>query len=411
MATCFAALVSAPGLRGGGLIPFLAYYTLASAAYLLAVGRLGRDRMPLTLVWGFAVLFRLLMLFTSPALSDDVYRYIWDGRLLGVGANPYAFPVNDPALDAFTIPARAMVNHDWMASPYLPSAQLLFGLVYRLVPGSVLAFQILATTLDLATGWLVMDLLRGLGRPRRGVLIYLWSPLVVVEFAHSAHIDAWMIFLTVLAFWFLIRAGGDAANGKFGRYASALALGAATLTKGVPGLLAPLFLRRWRWCGLGIYLLVVLVPLALFGLGAGWGLDGPLDGGGVFGAQRIYLRQWNYNSGLYHWLEVRLSGVSTEGAVPLAPETETAIISAKTISGLLFALVLAATTVWAWRREDAQDQAQGDDLRDRNLALLRFVPLIWGAFLLLTTTLHPWYVTMILPFLPFLLPREGRAAR
>ena len=303
--------------------------------------RLERQPVPLRVIWGFAVLFRLTLLFSPPSLSNDIYRYIWDGHLLNLGVNPYAFPVNSAALEPFATPLRALVNHNWMASPYLPAAQLLFGLLSRIAPQSITAFQITAAVLDLGTGWLVMDLLAKLGLARQRVLIYLWNPLVVVEFAHAAHVDAWMIFLMMLAFWLLRRSTQP--------LLSAIALAAATLTKGLPALLAPLFLRRWGWKGTALYVLIITGALAVFAAGAGWGLSGPLDGRGVFGAMRIYLDRWNYNSGLYHWLEVALTGVHTPGAVPIDPPPKEPIRLAKTISG---ALQLAAALIaggLAWR--------------------------------------------------------------
>jgi hypothetical protein len=414
MATCFTALTTYPSLRGSYVIPFFGYFSLASFAYLLAVGRLGRDRTPLSVIWGFAILFRLLLLFTAPTLSDDIFRYLWDGRLLSQGINPYAFAVNDPALDTYAIPARAFVNHDWMASPYLPAAQLYFGLVYKIFPGRVLAFQVGSMLLDLGAGWLVMDMLRLLGLPHRRALVYLWSPLVVIEFAHGAHADALMIFLIVLAFWCLVRMV-KAPGGIWWSVASALALAAATLTKGFPALLAPLFLRRWGWRELGVYLLAVITPLSIFALGAGWGFSGPPDGTGLFGALRIYMRQWNYNAGLYHYLEVYLTGVRTQGAVPLGPDTEEAIRLAKLISGGLMGLVMLGLTYWAWRwdkpragsdSEPRNGRTTADSTR-RTLGLLRLAVAPLGFFLMLTTTVHPWYVAMIMPFLPFLLPGDG----
>jgi len=121
------ALLPLPSLRGPHVLDLLGYFTLASAAYFIAVYRLDRDRIPVAMIWGFAMLFRILLLFSTPSLSDDIYRYIWDGHLFARGINPYAYPVNSPLLDGIEIHMRALVNHNWMASPYLPVAQLLFG--------------------------------------------------------------------------------------------------------------------------------------------------------------------------------------------------------------------------------------------------------------------------------------------
>jgi hypothetical protein len=140
-----------------------------------------------------------------------------------------------------------------------------------------------------------------------------------------------------------------------------------------------------------------LGSLSLFAVSAGWGLTGPLDGTGIFGATRIYLQHWNYNSGIYHWLEVLLSGYQTPGAVPVEIVGENPILLARaTTTGLLSLAVLVSGWL-AWRTK----------LDDIDLLRLSIIPL--GAYLLLTSTLHPWYVTLVIPFLPFLTPREGEA--
>ena len=137
------------------VIPFLVLYGAACLSYGAAVTSLAlRDdgavgpstaalRGPahgrtLPLILGLAVLFRVTLLFTTPpTLSTDVYRYIWDGRMTNAGVNPYAHTVDSPLLDPFDSPQRALVNHRWMASPYLPAAQAFFAAVYRLAPDSV----------------------------------------------------------------------------------------------------------------------------------------------------------------------------------------------------------------------------------------------------------------------------------
>lgn len=377
-------------------LPFLALFAIAALVYTLGVCQVlrrgdrgaGSRNSALLIIAGWAVLFRVTLLFTSPpTLSDDVYRYIWDGRLANAGVNPYAHAVASPLLDAFDSPQRALVNNDWMASPYLPVAQALFALVYRLAPDSPLAFQIAAALFDLLTGWLIIDLLHRLGLPRAWSLLYLWHPLVVVEFAHGAHVDALMIFLIVASLWALVALGA--------RSISALLLAAATLTKGLPILLLPVVARRWgrrRTVLFGGLLVVACLP---FALDAGWGLVGPLDGEGLFGALRIYGARWNYNGGFYHWLEVLLSGYPTPGAVPPEVVGRRPILAAKLIVGTLLVLALVAT--W-WKARRSKD--------DLGLIRLALVPL--ASYLLLATTVHPWYATIVVPFLPFLPPREGK---
>jgi alpha-1,6-mannosyltransferase len=374
-------------------ISFLWLYALACLGYGIAVRwslRGTGPRATLALILGLAVSFRLTLLFSAPpTLSDDVHRYIWDGRLTNAGVNPYAHAVASPLLDQFDSPQRALVNNNWMASPYLPAAQVMFASVYRLAPNSPLAFQIAAVIFDLLTGLLVSDLLRRLGLPRARALIYLWNPLVIVEFSHGAHVDALMICLMMLALWALIAARST--------LLSAVALAAATLTKGLPALLLPVVARRWGWQRTLVYGGLVVAACLPVALQAGWGLTGSQNGTGLFGALRIYTSYWNYNSGIYHWLIVGLSGCWTPGVAPSKVVGWEPIWAAKLIVTL--ALGLALTVVWRKSQE-----------HDDDLALLRLALLPLAAYLLLATTVHPWYVTLVVPLLPFLAPQKAALA-
>jgi len=292
IAVNFLALTTLPDLRGANTPAFLTFFFLASGGYILAILRLNRDPIPTKLIFGFAIAFRIILICTTPSLSDDVYRYIWDGHLLNQAINPYSFPVNSPALDAVAIPFRDLVNHNWMASPYLPASQAVFFIVTFLAPQRILPFQVTAVLFDLLAGWLVFDILRRLGYSGRSVLVYLWNPLIIIEFAHGAHVDAVMISSMMMAIWFMVK-GSQLDKGR--SIGSVLALATATLTKFVPILLAPIFWWRWTWTQRVIFGSFLVTALASFIPGAGLGFSGPLDGTGVFGALRIYLQSWNYN--------------------------------------------------------------------------------------------------------------------
>ncbi|MGD9091363.1 MAG: hypothetical protein PVF74_00840 [Anaerolineales bacterium] len=408
MAACLVALLKLPLWRGPYVTSFLSYYLIAGGAYLIVTYRLRTDRLPIYLIWVFAVLFRVILLYTTPSLSDDVFRFIWDGHLINAGMNPYTYPVNDPHLDPLNTELRSLVNHSWMASPYLPSAQLLFSIVGKIDPQQAKAYQITAVLLDLSTGWLVMSNLRRLTLPPSLVLIYLWNPLVIVEFAQGAHVvDALMICLVMLSFWLLLLANPIRKRASAHKYGSVVSMAAATLTKGLPVLFLPVLWRRWGWIRLFLYFTILLTISTYFANNAGWGLFGPIDGRGYFGALRIYLSQWNFNGGLYHWLEVWISGYPTPGAVPVEIVGEAPIRLARLISAALIGLSMIGTAIWSYRLDDPSKA----ELLSRTLALLRLATLPIGAYLLFTHTVHPWYVILMIPFLPFLLPQKEKTAR
>jgi alpha-1,6-mannosyltransferase len=363
-----------PSLGGEGIVPFLISFTIAGLVYVIVLLRLRAETPRLAVIWFFAVFMRVIMLFTPVSLSNDVYRYAWDGHLLGQGVNPYAEPVNSPLLDLYDTPLRERVIFPWMATPYLPAAQAYFAAIDRIAPLNPFAFQWGAAVLDLLAGLMVLLTLRRFHIPDKAVLIYLWNPLVVVEFAHGAHIDALMVFFLAVAVWGL--AGSD----KKSLTLSPLAAAASVLVKGWPLFMAPVFARRWGLARTALFAAAVILPLALFAAGAGWGLTGTADGRGVFGAVRIYSAEWEFNSGLYYWL-ARL----------LTPE------SARLLGLLVPALVSGLVGWRLWREKDDVDP----------LRLVRLAAYPFAAYLLLAHTIHPWYITLMLVLLPFFWPAPG----
>lgn len=372
-------------LRDGYIIETLAWYALAFVVYVAAIIWVeGSGRFSWQLVWGAAILFRLLLIFTQPTLSDDIYRYLWDGFVANEGVSPYAYAIDDPELDYLEIPERGLANNSWMASPYLPAAQVLFKGLTGLFPLGAIYFQLAAVLFDLLSAWIIGRLLSAVALPPGRILLYLWNPLVIVETAHSAHVDSWMVLLMLLGIWLAVRGEVEglvpAERRLVDKVLSPVFMGLATLTKILSGFLVPIMVWRWRWWQTVLFGLTTIGLIIPAGLRAGWGLVGPLDGRGLFGALRIYGDSWNFNSGLFHWLELFLGRVGVEADN----------LWAKLVVGTLMLVVL----VWVFL-------AAGRHRSDwRAVLALSAVPFM--AYALLATTVHPWYIHILIVFLPFL---------
>jgi alpha-1,6-mannosyltransferase len=384
MLICFIAMTRLDHFTRQGTV-YLALFFAAFLFYLAAAALTWRRPAPLALIFAAALLFRAPLWFTEPSLSTDVWRYLWDGHLVTNGANPYAERVDSPALDPLNVPLREHVEHGWMATPYPPAAVAVFGGVDALIPGSPTAMQVTFSLFDLATGLLIARLLRRLGRPPGRALLYLWNPLIVVEFAHGAHVDALMAFLVVLALSLLLAR----------RHTwSAVALALAVLVKLVPLILLPVFVRRWGvWRTLMFALILALgfVPFA----GAGLGL-GPGAATGLFGAARIYAAGWRTNDGLFYWL-----------AQTLDPLTSDPVLAAK-LAGLL---ALGGLGLWVMIHSVARsgpETHRGDGSADRTLI---HAALLIAAYLLISPAVFPWYLAWLLALLPLLPLRADPAAR
>jgi hypothetical protein len=97
--------------------------TRVGAAVFVLVRR-GAPALSPAVVVALALLVRLPLVGTPPLLSDDLYRYLWEGTVLGAGGDPFATaPAAWPGLDDVL---RAHVNHPDVPSVYPPLALVWF---------------------------------------------------------------------------------------------------------------------------------------------------------------------------------------------------------------------------------------------------------------------------------------------
>jgi alpha-1,6-mannosyltransferase len=221
---------------------FILVALVQGAAYLLAVGltwRGGFSRRALIAMLGLAAVMRLAVLFAPPYLSDDINRYVWDGRVEAAGINPYRYIPVDPHLAALrddTIFPN--VNRSTYAPTiYPPVAEYIFFAATRIsetltwMKATMLAFEVMTVVL-------LLRLLMLFELPRERILIYAWHPLLLWEFAGSGHIDAAMVAFVTLALW---------ARRREADWLTGVAVAAAVLVKFFPAVIFPALYRRWDW--------------------------------------------------------------------------------------------------------------------------------------------------------------------
>lgn len=357
-------------LARAGQNPILVYngtFAVSFALFLLAAAQVVKlpastGRQTVLLILGLALLPRLILLCSTPALSDDLYRYIWDGRVSTHGINPYHYAPDDPALLSLRDPIWERVNQKSQHTPYPPAAQAVFALTYQLAPDSVKAQQVVATLGDLAVIAALVLLLQRLRLPAERVLLYAWSPTPLLHFAHSGHNDPLMLAGVVLA---LALGIGPRQAVLTQRLWSGGILAVAALVKIIPLLLVLPLLRRWRLVGMVAFLAFVLVgsipmitnPATLIGLSTEAG-------------------EAVFNDSL-HLVLLRLFS-------RLTPQAGLA-------TGLVTIAVLGAVACWlAWRSRT-------------DTALIRGAATILGLALLLNAVVEPWYFAWLLPFVAVLL--------
>ena len=258
---------------GGDLLQRLplsfAFYGLAALGFLLVFR--APSAAPRRAAIVLALALRLAFLPVAPSLSDDVYRYVWDGRVQAAGIDPYKYAPSNPRLDGVAYADRGRINHPDTRTIYPPLAEVLFLAVGGL-GGGLLAFRLVFGAFDLLAALALVTLVERRRRPAVMVL-YLLCPLTIVETWGSIHLEVVAVALVVAAAALLRRGRHDGAAG--------VALGLAAAVKLTPAaLLIPALVgRRARPLPfLAAFLVAWLVPYVPYLL---WGgATGSLFSGG-----------------------------------------------------------------------------------------------------------------------------------
>lgn len=184
-------------------------------------------RMDLLTILIFAFLFRLPLISLRPALSSDIYRYLWEGKVQAVaGMNPYVHPPLDDRL-AFLRDQEIypFINRKESPTVYPAGAQLLFVTAHRAGIDTPQELKSLALAADALTMLLLLLLLAQLRLSSSRLIIYAWNPLLIYELFYNGHLESFMIPL-VIGFVYLFLRGRTRSAG--------IALGLATAVKLLP---------------------------------------------------------------------------------------------------------------------------------------------------------------------------------
>lgn len=186
---------------------FTATSILLSALFIILIiliRKIEVSKKVLTLIIFAGIIFRIILIPTTPIASDDVYRYLWDGKVQANGINPYTYAPNDEALKHLhseLLPEK--VNFPHLKTIYPPYSQWIFLLAYLIAGESVLGIKILLLISEIFTILLIYLTLKNFRLNEKYVLVYALSPLPILQFFIDAHVDGFGITLFALFFYFL----------------------------------------------------------------------------------------------------------------------------------------------------------------------------------------------------------------
>src|SRR6516162_19855 len=175
----------------------LAWMAFLTAAWLLRKVPV-RTAVVLILLGGIGM--QIAAMSAPPRLSDDLYRYIWDGRVQAAGINPYAHVPAAPELALLRDSAIwPLINRaDYAVTIYPPVAQALFLGITRLGE-TVVVMKLGLLLFEGVTVAAIIALIRRLGISPARIAAYAWHPLPVWEIAGNGHVDAAMIALLMMS--------------------------------------------------------------------------------------------------------------------------------------------------------------------------------------------------------------------
>ena len=223
---------------------FIKLFCLYGAIFFLYIKLIQFERWNTSFLWVAGTVFRLIFLFAIPNLSQDFYRFIWDGELILNGINPYSYTPNE-LLDRtpLSIP-NAHTLHEGMGalsakhySNYPPVNQFIFALSSWLgmgnITATVITMRLSIILADLGIVFFGRKLLRQLNLSPNLIFWYFLNPLVIIELSGNLHFEGVMLFLFIWALYLI----------STGKYLWAAPIYAASiLLKLVPLLFLPLFL-------------------------------------------------------------------------------------------------------------------------------------------------------------------------
>ena len=204
-------------------------------------------RQKIILILLASLLARILIM--GMPVSDDVYRYLWEGKIISAGESPYQYPANHAQYITLRDHYWEEMNHKDKLTAYPPLAELIFAGISS-VAYSPWAFKFLFILADLCAVWILINILVLRGADVRTSLLYALNPLTLFTTAGEAHFDVMMVLAMTLSLFYIEK--------KVHAWAW-IWLGIAIQIKIVTVVLVPLFLWRCQWR----YAWLILIPLSL----------------------------------------------------------------------------------------------------------------------------------------------------
>lgn len=193
---------------------FIKLLSLYTALFFLCYKLIQFEKWNLKFLAISGTLFRLMLLFAEPNLSQDFYRFIWDGQLINNGISPYLHLPKDLIIESGQLMHNAGELVSGMGnlsatnySNYPPLNQFIFAistwLAGKSLVGSVLVMRTIIILSDLGILYFGRKLLQKLNKSTHLIFWYFLNPLVILELTGNLHFEGVMLFFFIWSIYLL----------------------------------------------------------------------------------------------------------------------------------------------------------------------------------------------------------------
>ncbi len=357
---------------------FVKLFTLFWALFFLCYKLIQFEKWNFKFLLVIGILFRLVFLIAEPNLSQDFYRFIWDGELIKNGINPYLFTPDQIMEQGMVTFASMNELHEGMSalnarhySNYPPVNQVLFALASILgggsVMGSMIAMRLTVIAADLGVLYFGRKLLQNLNKANHMAFWYFLNPLVIIELTGNLHFEGVMLFFFVWALYLI-------SKNKWMWATPVYAI--SIMVKLMPILFLPIFLKYF-----GLKKSVVFYTLVLLGCAALlFPFYAPVFIDNYAETVGLWFSNFEFNASMYN--VVKKIAITYYEAKPweLIDSYGSMLTKAIIVIVLLFAFL---------RKNQKLD------------SVITSMVFALACYYFLSSTVHPWYVVFLLGFAIF----------
>lgn len=336
--------------------------------------------------WGIitAIVIRFALLFSIPNLSDDFWRFIWDGHLFANGISPFLYlpseVIHQQLLsDTLNEGLFLQLNSPNYYSIYPPVNQYIFALSAPFSPpniGAIISMKAFLFAFECGSLFLMHRLLKRFQLADKKILLYALNPLVIIELSGNLHFEAAMIFFSLLAAYFLLpnkeeqKQNLTITQNTSRLISSATAMAAAICTKLWPLIFLPFLIKRLGWLkSIAYSILAAIITLLLFATVLNWTILQNL-----FNSIGLYFQKFEFNASIYYI--IRAIGYQIKGWN---------IIS---LVGKYLALATFLSILFVALKEKSKQIP----------SFFQSMLFALSIYLAFATIVHPWYITPLIAF-------------